>query len=303
MKDNLKIIQAIDFIFKKLNKKYKPDEKVFLDNKNEKFFTEEILNDLIDENCLKYDSEENFIFEINTLKLFDYKRKLLWKTQNTIINFLILEKIAVDIWNNLTWNWIDNLLNDCKVPNFLIIYPNTKWRAVLDIFKILSTSIYEDWQRLLFHIIEQFYLPFRFWNLEYWISKQKEISNLLEFDGFKFEKNKIVKVWEEKDIFDFYENKEWKLFKKEDVLNLEKISEKEDLSKIEKILQDKNYRKIVLYRWKDWDFEFAEAENSIFWDEMKFVDIKKKFPFADIFAKIHNWDITKYTVNEKIKLK
>lgn len=188
--DNLKIIKAIDFIFKKLNKKYKSDEKIFLDEKIEKILTEEILNDLIDENCLKYDSEGKIIFEINTLKLFDYKRKLLWKTQNTIINFSILEKIAIDIWNNLTWNWIDNVLNDCKVPNFLIIYPNTKWRAVLDIFRILSTSIYEDWQKLLFHIIEQFYLPFRFWNLEYWCSKQKEISNLLEFDGFKFEKIK-----------------------------------------------------------------------------------------------------------------
>lgn len=188
--DNLKIIQTIDFIFKKLNKKYKPDEKIFLDEKIEKILTEEILNDWIDENCLKYDSEGKIIFEINTLKLFDYKRKLLWKTQNTIIICLILEKIAIDIWNNLAWNWIDNFLNDCKVPNFLIIYPNTKWRAVLDIFKILSTSIYEDWQKLLFHIIGQFYLPFRFWNLEYWYSKQKEISNLLEFDGFKFEKIK-----------------------------------------------------------------------------------------------------------------
>lgn len=188
--DNLKIIQTIDFIFKKLNKKYKPDEKIFLDEKIEKILTEEILNDWIDENCLKYDSEGKIIFEINTLKLFDYKRKLLWKTQNTIIICLILEKIAIDIWNNLAWNWIDNFLNDCKVPNFLIIYPNTKWRAVLDIFKILSTSIYEGWQKLLFHIIGQFYLPFRFWNLEYWYSKQKEISNLLEFDGFKFEKIK-----------------------------------------------------------------------------------------------------------------
>lgn len=36
---------------------------------------------------------------------------------------------------------------------------------------------------------------------------------------------------------------------------------------------------------------------------MKFVEIKKKFPFADIVAKIHNWNIEKYNINEKFKLK
>lgn len=305
--NNLKIIQTIDYILKELDYKYNNDFKIYITEENEKYFDNLILNKLKDEYCLEIKSKskdfyyeweyrytENYkwIYNLNTLLLFDYKRKLLWKYQKSIINISTLERIARFIWD--TWNAqsIIEVLEECRVPKYLIIYPNTKWRMVYDILKVLSTSIYEEWHKLLFSIIESFLNPIRFNSIENWIETQKHFSSFLNYDWFEILKWKVTQLDDKKDMYDiYYENKEWK------IINLD------DYDKIKDIISNSDYKKITLLKWQDWNIDFIEWERHINREWNKFVDLENQFPFADITSKNHNWKSQKYIVNEKIKLK
>lgn len=300
------LIKAIDFIFKDLNFKYKNEYKLYITPENEKILNTEVTNILKDEWCFdKFYDRKNVYYEdqyrwveeyewlkyINTLKLFEYKRKLLGKYQKSIIHLSTLEKIARFVGNSANADWIIKKLKDCGVPEYLIIYPNTKWRLVDDIFRVLATSIYEDGHKLLFTIIEEFLSPLSFNTIEEWIKQQEHFSWFLNYDGYEIRKWKVQLLETGKDMYDvYYESKTG-----------ERIDMKE-YDKIKDMIANTDYKKITLLKWQDGQVNLIEWERHIDTDSTKFVDIPKAFPFSDITTSIHGWKGTKYIVNEKIKL-
>lgn len=306
MKNKEKILVTINTILYRLGNKYKPDEKIYIQDDPDSLFCDEVIQDLEHEGCFSIRSSSKDIFyedqfrnteyekwleSINTLKLFEYKRKLLWKYQKSIIHISTLEKIARFIGDSSNAEWIIGKLKYCEVPEYLVIYPNTKWKMVNDIFRILATSIYEDGHKLLFTIIEEFLSPLSFNSIEEWIKQQEHFSWFLNYDGYEIRKWKVSLLESGKDMYDvYYESKTG-----------ERIDVKE-YDKIKDMIANTDYKKITLLKWQDGQVNLIEWERHIDTDSTKFVDIPKAFPFSDISTSIHEWKGTKYIVNEKIKL-
>lgn len=92
MKNKEKILVTINTILYRLGNKYKPDEKIYIQDDPDSLFCDEVIQDLEHEGCFSIRSSSKDIFyedqfrnteyekwleSINTLKLFEYKRKLL----------------------------------------------------------------------------------------------------------------------------------------------------------------------------------------------------------------------------------
>jgi hypothetical protein len=92
MKNKEKILVTINTILYRLGNKYKPDEKIYIQDDHDSLFCDEVIQDLEQEGCFSIRSSSKDIFyedqfrnteyekwleSINTLKLFEYKRKLL----------------------------------------------------------------------------------------------------------------------------------------------------------------------------------------------------------------------------------
>lgn len=312
--ENLAIIQTIDYLLKTLRYRYDQDSKVVFNDddkenakKSGEFLpSDEILCILKETKMLevkwkeqkfyyeeeyRYSEYRTIISHINTLGLFDYKRKLLWKTQKSILNLATLERIARWIWDSGNADSIIKTLKFCDVPDYLIIYPNTKWRMVDDLFRVLATSIYEDGHKLLFTIIETFLNPIQFGSIEAGIETQKYYSEYLAYDGYEIVKGKIVPIKDKRDIYDiYYESKTGKRI------------EIEEYDKIKDAITNSEYKKVTLLKWSDGQVERIEGERHILTnDETKFVNLKNAFPYSDIATSIHGWRVDKYVVTEKIK--
>lgn len=300
------MIRAINFILKELDFKYGNDKRIYITDENEGILSAWILQKLRSDEFLSlYEKSKDVFFEeeyrgteyyqwisyINTLKLFEYKRKLLWKYQKSIIHPATLEKISRFIWSISNAEWIIQRLKDCGVPEYLIIYPNTKWKMVNDIFRVLATSIYEDGHKLLFAIIEEFLSPLTFNTIEEWISHQENFSWFLNYDGYEIWKWKVRLLEKGRDMYDvYYETK-----------NGERIDVKE-YDRIKDMIANTDYKKITLLKWQDGQVNFIEWEQHIDAEGTKFVDLKQQYPYSDITAVNHDGKTMKYTIKEKIKL-
>lgn len=306
------IIGTIDSLLRILDHKYKSEWEIeisyesklaekwkyFLDSSNITRLKEEGILEIREERRdLHRDGKyihtnHRFLSQINTLKLFEYKRKLLWKHQKSIINTKTLENIAQFIWNSGNAQKIIETLKDCNIPEYLIIYPNTKWRLVYDIFKILSTSIYEDGHKLLFWVIEEFLNPIKFRSIEEWMKQQEHFSEYLTYDGYEIKKWKIIPIKDKRDIYDiYYESKTG-----------ERV-EIADYDKIKDAITNTNYKKVTLIKWPNGQVERIDGERHILSDEStKFVQIKNSYPHSDISTSIYDGNINKYVITEKIKL-
>ena len=184
---------------------------------------ENILQDLIKEECFQFSNQQteahlylmaSTLFEteaqakknmvtldkseINSLKLHEYKQKVLGKSQRSIIKALALERIARDMGDSDTATGLIDLLNECEVPKHLIIYPNTKWRMINDIFRVLATSTEPSDHTLLFAIMEEHYHPIRY-NGDTRAAQEKRdwISSLIRFNGYCFVADRIVSINDE----------------------------------------------------------------------------------------------------------
>lgn len=65
---------------------------------------------------------------------------------------------------------------------------------------------------------------------------------------------------------------------------------------------DEKYNEITIKK-KQWKLNFIESSIDIEWDDNKFVELKKQYPFSKIEAQVHKGNINKYKVTEKVKLK
>lgn len=81
---------------------------------------------------------------------------------------------------------------------------------------------------------------------------------------------------------------------------LDEIEEKRTLI-LDKIFDEK-YNEIKIKK-QNWEVNFLEWEINIYWDDTKFIELKKQYKFAKIETEIHNHNINKFTITEKIKLK
>ncbi len=81
---------------------------------------------------------------------------------------------------------------------------------------------------------------------------------------------------------------------------LDEIEEKRNLI-LDKIFDDK-YNEIKIKK-KNWELHLLEWEINIYWDDTKFVELKKQYPFSKIETEVHNKNTNKFKVIEKIKLK
>jgi hypothetical protein len=303
MKD-LETIQAIDYIFKECDYKYKENLRIVIWEDNGNHLKASIISVLVDEYCIeyrdkskdiyseweyKYTERDEWIYHINTLLLFQYKRKLLWKVQKSIINSNTLESLARFIWDSWNAQSIIDVLQETDVPDYLIIYPNTKWRMVNDIFKVLATSIYGQWHQLLFSIIEEFLSPIRFSSIQSWIEAQNSYSEYFAYDWFEIVKGRILPLKDKRDMYDvYYENKEWK------VINSSQFENIKDM------ISNTEYKQITVKK-KNWKPHSLEWSLEVLWDETKFVELRKKYPNSDINTKNYKWKTQKYEITEKLK--
>lgn len=81
---------------------------------------------------------------------------------------------------------------------------------------------------------------------------------------------------------------------------LEEIEEKRTLI-LDKIFDEK-YNEIKIKK-QNGEISFIEWEINIYWDDTKFIELKKQYPFSKIETEIHKWKTSKFKIKEKIKLK
>jgi hypothetical protein len=313
--ENLAIIKTIDYLIKALRHKYDRDREIIFDDENieeskksgEFLPPDNMLTILRDEKMIELKFKENKIYDrdgeymystfdriisaIDTLRLFEEKRKLLWKSQKSIINPTTLERIARWIWDSGNAESVIKTLKACEVPEYLIIYPNTKWRMADDLFRVLATSYYEEWHNLLFSIIETYLNPIRFWSIEAGIETQKYYSEYLTYDGYEIIRGKIVPIKDKRDMYDvYYESKSGKRI------------EVEEYDKIKDAIANTDYKKVTLLKWSDGQVERIDGERHINGDDVRFVDLQNTYEHSHIETSVYDGKVNKYIVTEKIKV-
>ncbi len=147
--------------------------------------------------------------EINTLKLYEQKRKLLNKEQESIIKPIALEHIARRLGESDSANSLIRMLRDSNVPSYLIVYPNTKWRMLDDLFRVLATSIEPTDHQLLFKVLEESCHPLRYrGDKERAQELQDFIADLICYDHYSFDGHRIKKVGDDPDELGAFSERE-----------------------------------------------------------------------------------------------
>ncbi|MBP9812658.1 hypothetical protein KBC86_04700, partial [Candidatus Gracilibacteria bacterium] len=182
-------------------------------------------------------------------------------------------------------------LKSCEVPEYLVIYPNTKWRMVDDLFRVLATSYYEEGHNLLFSIIETYLNPIRFGSIEAGIETQKYYSEYLAYDGYEIIRGKIVPIKDKRDMYDvYYESKSGKRI------------EVEEYDKIRDAIANTDYKKVTLLKGSDGQVERIDGERHINGDDVRFVDLQNTYEHSHIETSVYDGKVNKYIVTEKIKV-
>lgn len=150
-----------------------------------------------------YESEEHhfhfIIINIDGLKEYlDNLVKLYPKRQIPIIKLKALELMAKKIGELDSGNGLVEFFKNNGVDSQLIIYPNTKWKMIYDIFEYLSFSGKKEDNNLLFKLIEEVGHPLMFNGDK---KKAEEIQDFftgcMEYDGYCVYRGKVVKTTEE----------------------------------------------------------------------------------------------------------
>lgn len=235
----------------------------YLSNKSILFhFTQcsmSLLTELEQEWCMLMDwmwPDDIQLREIKFVLIYEKVQKLKWNIQDSIIKPISLENIAKKIWDYYSATPIIDLLKQEWVKDFLINYPNTKWRMVNDIFRVLATSKNESDHKILFNVIEEFIHPARYEDDEIHKKIFSSIAKLLEYDWYKIEQWKILK-W---NIDNWVKTKEiWELIF--DWINLIYLWETKEVKW--------NQLLFCEYFFKDWNLnkkvDWNDCEEFIYW--------------------------------------
>jgi hypothetical protein len=120
-----------------------------------------------------------------------------------ILNPKTLELIAREIKEVDSASHLITYLKECGVNDEIIYYPNTKWKMIYAVFRILATSQDPADHDVLFKIIEDITHPLTH-NGDEQIAKnyQDKFNRLLKYDGYTLANNKIKKDSQESDDMD-----------------------------------------------------------------------------------------------------
>lgn len=133
---------------------------------------------------------------LNTL--FRELKGIYHRKEKPIIKLKALELIARKIGDLNTGYELEKFLINNGIDRELVIYPNTKWKMIYDIFEYFAFSGNKADIGLLFKLIEEFSHPLMFdGDKEKAIEVQDYFTNCLEYDGYCVYKGKVSKLSDE----------------------------------------------------------------------------------------------------------
>lgn len=111
--------------------------------------------------------------------------------QKPLVRLKSLELIAKSMGNKWSAPKIIDQLHECKVDKRLIVYPNTKWRMVNDIFRELARSKNSDHHQTLFRVISNAVHPLNHEGNSYSSGVMlSSFNDYLSYDNYRIEYNK-----------------------------------------------------------------------------------------------------------------
>ncbi len=112
--------------------------------------------------------------------------------KSAVIRVEALELLARDIAEHKTGPKLVDLLQRCGVPTEMIIYPNTKWKTLLDAFLALSTSPNYKENKILYKVIEAVVHPLFFGGDKNKATEtEKKYNEWLKYDHIAIEYGKL----------------------------------------------------------------------------------------------------------------
>ena len=129
-------------------------------------------------------------YRIKVLDINKIKSILLNRNQKSVIRFKTLELIARDIGEMDSGVKLVKFLKECGVDSELIFYPNTKWRMIYDVLKLLATSPEPKDKKTLFTIIEEAVHPLMHNGSEaISVTVTERFNGLLKYDKLSIDKH------------------------------------------------------------------------------------------------------------------
>ncbi len=135
-------------------------------------------------------------------------------------------------------------------------------------------------------------------NNDFFIVNGENLEKTLDYPVLAFNLNKIFAP-----LVDKYNPELIKKYLEKYSLEKRKITKNDIPKEVLELIWNTDYIKVTLLKDNDWKIGFIEWDLNILWNDKKFVELKKKYPFSKIETEIHNWNINKYKIKEKIKLK
>lgn len=248
----------------------------------------------------------------NIIDVFEEKNKY-WDSE-IAINVLNKKLASKDIIERLfTWGVLDyakykkitDKRDKLQYKESFDIIKNAYEKHILDYFiknikyseKLEENHIIEYLLFCILFLEENLYLC-NYKNNDFFIINDTNLEKTLNYPVLIFSLNKIFKPLIEK-----YNPEIIKQYLDKYSLEKKKINKDDIPKEIKEIISNTDYIKVTLLKWKDWNIDFIEWDLNIYWDDKKFVELKKLYPFSKIEAEIHNWKTNKYKIKEKIKLK
>jgi len=129
---------------------------------------------------------------LSVVDIAKIKTVLAQREARKIIHSKTLELIARDMGSRHSGTALIAFLKDIGIPSKLIVYPETKWRMLSSVFRVLATSSNERANRMLYKIIEGAVHPL-FFNGDEETAKQTEekYNGWLKYNRIAIDKGKL----------------------------------------------------------------------------------------------------------------
>lgn len=218
-------------------------------------------------------------YDDKLLKLISFFNIAIIKQEASYLEIIFKDLIFLSFITKLLSIWIKKE----KVKEYFENFKNSenllKYKHLID-FYILQSSLNQEVNFYIFN-----------WKVELlskneFIIIKNKFSLLNDYVSINF--NKIMF---DVSKFDWYVDIKNNTFVIED--NIKTILEK---------YYDNEYNQLTIKK-KKWEAYMLEWSLEFFWDDEKFVTLKRKYPHSKIEANIYDWNINKYNLTEKIKLK
>lgn len=138
---------------------------------------------------------KNFYFAKTIVSILDQKKimgVLLEREKRAVIKPQTLELLAREVAQSKTGPELLKLLKENSIPTKLIVYPDTKWRMLFKVFRILNTSQNNRANKILYKIIEGAVHPLFFNGDEQMaVAVTEKYNKLLKYDRMEIKDGKL----------------------------------------------------------------------------------------------------------------